>query len=107
MTGVDEQLLNQLSVNTIDLSELIGAFKKQTGAAYDGGVRELLVKYFRRAIGVETNLDYLNVYMRFLLEHLPSQSNQSMTDDNQEMVSFSGCFYLIFYFSLFRVYCIL
>lgn len=89
VTGVDEQLLNQLAANVIDLNELIDAFKRQTGKAYDG-VQDLLVKYFRRAVCVETNLDYLNVYVRFILEHLPSQSEsedvEMASESNQKMV---------------------
>lgn len=97
LTGVDEQLLNQLSANTIDLNELIGAFKKQTGAAYDC-VRELLVKYFRRAIVVETNLDYLNVYMSFLLDHLPQQqTDDPMTDDGNKEKACSSFLNLFVY----------
>lgn len=92
LSGADEQLINQLSANVIDLNELIDAFKRQSGVAYEG-VCELLIKYFKRAITVETNLDYLNVYIRFLIEHLPNHVNTDveMTDkvEDEKMVIYN------------------
>jgi hypothetical protein len=49
-----------------DLNELLDAFKKLN--SYETCVQELVVKHFRQAIRTETNLDYLNVYVKYLIE---------------------------------------
>lgn len=51
-----------------DLGQLIDVFKSL--AAFDICLKPLLIKYFRRAILVETNPDFLNLYLHFLFEQL-------------------------------------
>jgi hypothetical protein len=51
-----------------DLSELIEIFKNLS--AFDICIKPLLIKYFRRAIMVETNPLYLNLYLYFIFEQL-------------------------------------
>ena len=82
-----DDLLSQLSSSIIDIDELLDAFKKYTGSAYETRVRPLLVRHLRKAVSVETNLDYLNVYVRFLLEQLVPSDTDNSDDSDVDMVN--------------------
>ena len=57
-----------------DLGELIDIFKKLP--AFDICIKPLLVKYFRRALMVETNTPHLNLYLYFIFEQVLSDHTQ-------------------------------
>ena len=54
--------------NFTDLARLIGIFKKLS--AFSIYIKPLLIKYFRQAIMVETNVSHLNLYVKFLFKQL-------------------------------------
>lgn len=69
-----QKLLIPDKQNQIDLNYLIDAIKQLT--AFNIYLQPLLIKYFRRALMVETNPLYLNVYICFLFEQLISDYQQ-------------------------------
>lgn len=52
----------------VDLKQLLISFKQLP--AYERCVRPLLIKYFRRAIFIETNPAHLNLYLYFLFKQI-------------------------------------
>jgi hypothetical protein len=61
------QLPGQIQTQS-DLNELIEIFKNLP--AFDSCIKPLLIKYFRRALMVETNPQYLSLYLNFIFEQL-------------------------------------
>ena len=51
-----------------DLSQLIALFKNLS--AFDIHLKPLLLKYFRKALMVETDSENINLYVNFLFEQL-------------------------------------
>ena len=73
--GNQQQILSQQHIN---LNQLIAAIKELK--TYNNHIKPLFLKYFRKALLVETNPEYLNIYMTFTLEEsiLSYKQNQSL-----------------------------
>jgi hypothetical protein len=68
LTNEKIQLQPNLSPIQIDLKEIIESIKNL--AAFNIYLQPLMIKHFRRALMVETNSCYLNVYICFIFEQL-------------------------------------
>lgn len=76
---VSQQLATSLQ-QSIDLIHLINVIKELS--TFSTHIKPLFIKYFRKALMVETNSSYLGAYLTFLLEHTINNYRQQYELDN-------------------------